>query len=627
VTRYAGDYTHVLGGAEFDRMDGAYRCLQAASAYFDDGLSRHCEELEDLCSYTHPLAGSFSNLKALKLELKKRHKVEFCHICLQGRKVFVSEQLVYTKQQLQRHMKQGDDEGPMARSVGFKGHPLCQYCDKRFYGENEQFEHMTRVHEECFICKRQNPHKHVYYEDYASLEHHFRDEHHMCEHESCLEQKFIVFSTEQQLKTHIVREHGGNMSKAEKKQALAIETGFMTGDRANARGASGSDRNRNIFSNQNAVIIGGDANMPSRSRNASSSSLPVDQEERGSRAQSRSQQPRNQSHSPCTAHMANLNLDADFPTMASTRSVPVGGQWAGSRAPHQHRRQLSGNNSEDFPALGADTRVSETNSKSSRPPGPPRPGNMSTSRTTSKLASVVGTQRQTRVIHSNLDAFPSLEKAPSSSQGLKAAPMSSSLRRASEALLQKARKRLGNGKVYSDFKQSSESWAEGGMATDKYHELIVSLGIANLVPEIAATCTNAKAREELLDAHAGYDFSEKASPGSAKRWVPPEVAALSKAALSRGGGAWSCAVCTLLNSELNKTCEACGSMRTNNYSRTSSAEDVTFPSLSTGGGDGTSNAHTSSASAKGRGKKMGLKDFYTDTRVHPQNVWKNPNLR
>lgn len=46
----------------------------------------------------------------------------------------------------------------------------CSFCRKRFYGENELFQHMHSAHEQCFLCKRGNPHKYVYYRDYADLE-------------------------------------------------------------------------------------------------------------------------------------------------------------------------------------------------------------------------------------------------------------------------------------------------------------------------------------------------------------------------------------------------------------------------------------------------------------------------
>lgn len=45
-----------------------------------------------------------------------------------------------------------------------------RFCRKRFYGENELFQHMHSAHEQCFLCRRANPNKYVYYRDYPDLE-------------------------------------------------------------------------------------------------------------------------------------------------------------------------------------------------------------------------------------------------------------------------------------------------------------------------------------------------------------------------------------------------------------------------------------------------------------------------
>ena len=659
VTRFAGDYTASLSADAFANLEvstPSNRTLKQAQAFFAD--SRHCDQLRQLCSFSHPLVGSCSSLKALKQELKKRHGAEFCNVCLEGRKVFISEQIVYSPKELKTHMKQGDDEGPMARAVGFKGHPPCHYCDQRFYGENEIFEHMTRVHEECFICKRRNPHKHVYYEDYSALEQHFKDHHYLCQNQDCLDQKFVVFSTEQELKTHVVREHGGNMTKAEKKQALTVETGFTTGDRRgsgrdgrdgrdgrvgliNQRGAGSSgtaSQPTNYLSQerrQDVVIIGGDANMPSRgssrgpSRNASSTNLSAEVEDRMARAQiSERERQANTQFRPAASASTTTNLasEAEFPSMAASNGAPtVAGRWAGASAPH-HQKKMSGNAAEDFPALGG----------GSRPPS---------STSTRSLASVVGKKGQTRVINTapshDRDAFPALAPSTARARDLRQAPMSSSLRRATNSLAQKMKKRLGMS-AYQDLKEKSTLWMAGDIPTVEFHELIVSLGVANLVPEIAATCTNPVVREELLDAHSSFRFADTASPGSAKNWVPPEVAALSRSTMSRSGGVWNCSVCTLLNSELNKTCEACGSLRTNDAAvRRESPAPEAFPSL----GNGVSSTNAPNApnipNTKGKkGKKVGLADLYglppsglgqgsssSERRPHPQNPWMNANLR
>ena len=65
----------------------------------------------------------------------------------------------------------------------------------------------------------------MYYRDYAELEGHFTTDHHPCGHAACLEQKFVVFASAQELKRHTATEHGGEvkMSRAQKREALSVD--------------------------------------------------------------------------------------------------------------------------------------------------------------------------------------------------------------------------------------------------------------------------------------------------------------------------------------------------------------------------------------------------------------------
>ncbi len=591
VTRYAGDYTKSLSKDDFDHLEREYGdcCIKEAQAYFDD--ASHCEGLKSMCRFSHPLIADgkrFTSLKSLKQELKASRNAQFCPICLEGRKVFISEQLLYTKNQLSKHLKQGDDDGPMSRSTGFKGHPECAYCSKRFYGENEQYEHMTRVHEECFLCKRSNPHTHVYYQNYPALEVHFKQDHHMCLHQSCLEQKFVVFSTEQELKTHMAREHGGDMSKAEKKQALSLPVGF-TYDRdrsstAAAAAAAGLP--------PNAITIGGDANMPSRSRNASRSRLEI--EDRMAHAQIREH-----SRSSSTSEMA--FTETDFPTMMASTGMPaVGGTWAGSSAPHRQQGRAPG--VEEFPALPGTSKSAKRRAAKKK-----------------SLASVVGVQGQTRVIHSNLagctsnaEAFPALGNTNASHENstttTTTTTITESMRQANASLAGRMKSCIGNEKKYTGFKESSASWAAGKMNTSEYYKLAVSLGLSDLIPDIAETCTSAEKRQELLRAHA-------------------VASSFGRVTKEKQNDSWQCSICSLINT--TSTCDACGTPKSGTRTTTAKPsrhlQDDEFPSL--GGPPSMTPASQQGPSTSKKKGKQSLSDFYKNTQVHPQNVWKNPNLK
>lgn len=186
----------------------------------------------------------------------------------------MSEQMVYSKETLKRHLESGDESGPLAES-GFKGHPLCKFCRQRFYDSNELYKHMESAHEHCFLCRRAAPHQYVYFRHYKELEgegakvrmeraigegyvgrlgfagtlvtasptaiqcplcppcplpvhtpgaDHFTKAHHPCPHPNCLERKFVVFDTEYELKAHFAAEHGDEvkMSAAQRRQAMTI---------------------------------------------------------------------------------------------------------------------------------------------------------------------------------------------------------------------------------------------------------------------------------------------------------------------------------------------------------------------------------------------------------------------
>lgn len=61
---------------------------------------------------------------------------------------------------------------------------------------------------------------------FDSITDHFKQEHYPCEHPECIERRFVVFPSEQQLKMHTAREHGQSLTRAEKKQALTLPIAF-----------------------------------------------------------------------------------------------------------------------------------------------------------------------------------------------------------------------------------------------------------------------------------------------------------------------------------------------------------------------------------------------------------------
>ncbi|CAI5981838.1 unnamed protein product [Closterium sp. NIES-64] len=109
-----------------------------------------------------PQEFSFTHVNSLKAHLQQSHRLGMCDLCLEGRKVFVCEQ------------------------------------------------------------RLAHPGSYEYFRSYDDLEAHFRQEHHLCEDRECLEKKFVVFSSDLELKRHIAQMHAGNMKRAERNRVLQI---------------------------------------------------------------------------------------------------------------------------------------------------------------------------------------------------------------------------------------------------------------------------------------------------------------------------------------------------------------------------------------------------------------------
>ena len=382
ATRAMGDYTETIGEAGFAALPDRVRARELwhdkkLDMFFDDHAT--CRKIKDLrglqCAACVSAAGGDAegveqhhSLKQLKAHLRERHQLFHCGVCLEGRKVFVSQQLLYTKSQLERHMRGGAGEvdEPLG---GFAGHPWCKFCRKHFYDEGQIYHHMQSAHETCHLCRRAQPDKYTYYRDYAELEAHYRSAHHACLHPECLAKKFVVFNTPNELKNHEALEHGRAMTKAERKEALRVHvdfnvgggagTGTSAGEGFGAGASGGRDRGGDASVNRAraaalqraaAAVAGGDVSAAEQAQ--------LEAVLRASAGQETRDMPRTSS------------MD-EFPDLggggASRGGGIVGGGWAGRGGGGNRRGGGSGETrgnvggAEDFPTLGGGSGAARAN--------------------------------------------------------------------------------------------------------------------------------------------------------------------------------------------------------------------------------------------------------------------------
>ena len=178
--------------------------LAQTSIQFDEALKLYYRNNEDLklvkklLQLSCPLKSCkeiLSNRDLLKEHVKVAHDMALCEVCFEHKKVFSSELQVFTKASLSKHERFGDST--------FKGHPKCGFCQTLFYSKDELFDHCRQAHELCHICEQQGR-RNQYYRNYHHLEDHFNNDHYLCPEKTCLDKKFVVFSTEMDYKSHMV---------------------------------------------------------------------------------------------------------------------------------------------------------------------------------------------------------------------------------------------------------------------------------------------------------------------------------------------------------------------------------------------------------------------------------------
>ena len=156
----------------------------------------HYRDMENMRSAVCPLAGCgqrFPSESAMVKHIKDRHGQSICPLCLEHQSLFVSEHRLMSDAQLKAHLK----------APGKDGHPLCQFCDKRFFDAPALYRHMRAQHETCPLCPAE--HQHRFYATIPDLDDHMRAEHYPCT--QCREARVVAFATHSELSSHMLAQH------------------------------------------------------------------------------------------------------------------------------------------------------------------------------------------------------------------------------------------------------------------------------------------------------------------------------------------------------------------------------------------------------------------------------------
>ncbi|KAH8254078.1 hypothetical protein KR032_008346 [Drosophila birchii] len=258
-------------------------------------------------------APPYRTFQGLRNHVRSEHSLHYCDLCVETLKIFTFERRCYTQQELQLHNTKGDPDNRSHR-----GHPLCEYCKKRYVDRDELFRHLRREHYFCHFCDADGCNE--FYNDYADLADHFRQEHFLCEEGKCATEQFVgAFRNEIEYKAHVANVHGKSLNKQQAKQTRTLQLEITLGP----RGRSGQTEQ-------------GIANM--RARNEEHNDYLDDL--------------------PSTSTQRQVSIDADneeqFPTLRGASTAP---SVSLVRPPPPSMRNLSGTSGlartkENFPALG-----------------------------------------------------------------------------------------------------------------------------------------------------------------------------------------------------------------------------------------------------------------------------------
>ncbi|GLT50573.1 hypothetical protein SLA2020_240510 [Shorea laevis] len=582
VTKALGDYTKMIN--DFSALPselregkvGPYWYHEDTQAFFDD--VDHYKMIKAMCRLScsvcdkmdeQPNDGSkrrakFRNIEQLKGHLFHRHKLLMCSLCLEGRKVFICEQKLYTRAQLNQHISTGDSDvdGSESERGGFNGHPKCEFCRTPFYGDNELYSHMSTEHYTCHICQRQHPGQYDYYKNYDDLEIHFCRDHYLCEDEACLAKKFIVFQSEAELKRHNAIEHGGRMSRAKRNAVLQIPTSFRY-SRSNEDNRRGRGRTFHPEPSDYQLSMAIEASLvetagePSSSSSSSSGQLVSDHGD-------------SNNIDPIIQSFESLSTTDSEPSSRYLQAVAQGSRGVPleessfpplSMAPSLSQQSATPN-SDALPSntmaahLKRQRKVNVINSAQARPAAIRRPvqpssglvqsrptapatshGASSGAAVLSYASSALGKAQSTtvnglvssgstwassgntsRISHSasapNLaDNQPSIPSAsdfpPVSSTQMRKLPSSSQallnvedVHTANKSLVEKMRAALEYDEdKYTAFKDISGQYRQGLIDTGKYFDYVQQYGLSHLLLELARLCPDVHKQRELIETH------------------------------------------------------------------------------------------------------------------------------
>ena len=154
----------------------------------------------------------FETYDDLLHHLIENHQKFYCKVCVKDGKKFISEQKVYSKNEISEHNLYGniDEDIPP--------HPKCPFCKDLYYDDEILYKHMNTSHFMCEICKTMDK-KIIFYSALPNLIQHNKLYHYCCPYKECKDAIYIAFSTKKKLIEHFETKHNQKNNNINEKMA------------------------------------------------------------------------------------------------------------------------------------------------------------------------------------------------------------------------------------------------------------------------------------------------------------------------------------------------------------------------------------------------------------------------
>ena len=162
----------------------------------------------DYCVKEEP----FNSYEDLVQHLKDNHQKLFCKVCVKYGKKFITEQKVYSKNEINEHNWYGDIDEDIPP------HHKCPYCGDLYYDDEMLYSHMSKTHFMCDICKNIDK-KTIFYSALPNFIEHNRFYHYCCPFKECKDVLYIAFPSKKQLIEHFEKKHNQNNNNLNEKMA------------------------------------------------------------------------------------------------------------------------------------------------------------------------------------------------------------------------------------------------------------------------------------------------------------------------------------------------------------------------------------------------------------------------